>query len=93
MNHHGAYCVRHAWNPLLLGPCCPCMTGQQKLEYVQQQMRKAKAAPDICHIQCPYCLSVIKDGKPCCATMGRAMAAVLEREDVVDLMMEAAQRN
>jgi hypothetical protein len=93
MNHHGAYCVRHAWNPLTQGPCCQCMTGQQKLDYVWKQMREARLSPRDCLIQCPYCLSMITDGKPCCDVVARAMAAILAREDVVNLGMEAAQRN
>ena len=93
MNHNGAYCVRHMWNPLTQGPCCQCMTGQQKLDYVWKQMRDARLSPKDCVIQCPYCLSMITDGKPCCYVIARAMAAILAREDVVNLAMEAAQRN
>ena len=89
----GDYCARHAWNKFLNGPCCQCMSSDRKLEYVWEQMRKARLSPDICKIQCPYCLSVVGDGKACCSTMSHAMAAVLEREDRVDLMMEAANRN
>jgi hypothetical protein len=75
------------------------MTGQQKLDYVWKQMRDARDARDArlspkdCVIQCPYCLSMITDGKPCCDVIARAMAAILAREDVVNLAMEAAQRN
>ena len=94
MSDHSDFCARHMWNTLTQGPCCQCMTGQQKLEYVQRQVRMAKIASGECMIQCPYCLSRVgKDGKPCCPTMGRAIAAVLEREDVVDILMEAASRN
>ena len=72
------------------------MTGQQKLDYVWKQMREARSSPRDCLIQCPYCLSIITDGKPCCDVIARAMAAILLRsviEDVVDLAMEAANRN
>ena len=93
MNHNGAYCVLHAWNALTQGPCCQCMTGQQKLDYVWKQMREARLSPKDCLIQCPYCLSMITDGKPCCDVVARAMAAILAREDVVNLAMEAANRN
>jgi hypothetical protein len=44
-------------------------------------------------IQCPYCLSMITGGKPCCDVVARAMAAILAREDVVNLAIESAQRN
>jgi hypothetical protein len=69
------------------------MSGERKVDYVWEQMRKARISPEICKIQCPYCLSVVSDGKPCCQTLGRAMAAILEREDHVEVMMEAANRN
>jgi hypothetical protein len=70
------------------------MTGQQKLDYVWKQMREARLSPKACLIQCPYCLSMITDdGKPCCDVVARAMAAILAREDVVNLGMEAANRN
>jgi hypothetical protein len=93
MSDHPDFCARHMWNVLTQGPCCQCMTSQQKLDYVWKQMRMAKLSPKNCHIQCPYCLSVVTDGKPCCGVMRKAMAAVLEREDVVCVMMEAANRN
>ena len=93
MNHNGAYCVRHMWNPLTQGPCCQCMSGRQKLDYVWKQMRDARNAPELCLIQCPYCLKLITDGKPCCDTIRKAMAAILAREDVVNLAMEASNRN
>lgn len=93
MSDHSDFCARHMWNVLTQGPCCQCMNSAQKLDYVWRQMRMAKLDPEHCHIQCPYCLSVGTDGKPCCGTMRKAMAAVLEREDVVGVMMEAANRN
>jgi hypothetical protein len=69
------------------------MSGQQKLDYVWKQMREARLSPKDCCIQCPYCLKMITDGKPCCDTIAKAMAAILAREDVVNLAMEAANRN
>jgi hypothetical protein len=56
-------------------------------------MREARLSPKDCVIQCPYCLSMITDGKPCCDVIARAMAAILAREDVVNLGIEAANRN
>lgn len=89
------FCARHMWNTITQGPCCQCMTPQQRLDYLWKQMRAARLLPDpaMAKIQCPYCLSIILQGKPCCETTRKAIAAILEREDVVHVMMEGASRN
>jgi hypothetical protein len=87
------YCVQHMWNTITQGPCCQCMTSQEKLAYVWGQMRHSGPDEETM-IQCPYCLSAIKIGdKPCCHTLSRAVAAILQREDVMRCVMEQANRN
>ncbi len=89
MTEHVQYCARHMWNVLTQGPCCQCMTSEERLAYVWGQMRVRQEI-----LQCPYCLGTVAAGaKPCCKTMSHAIAAILEREDRVKLVMEAANRN
>lgn len=91
---HSQYCARHMWNIITQGPCCQCMTSEAKLAYVWEQVRLAKMAENPPALMCPYCLSVAEDGsKPCCKTLGNAIAAILQREDVMQCVMEQANRN
>jgi hypothetical protein len=87
------FCVRHAWDITQHGPCPQCMTSEQRLAYVWEQVRLAKLAVEFGSnpkdIQCPYCLCGVPAGAtPCCDTLGRAIAAILEREDVMQCVME-----
>lgn len=87
------FCIRHAWDTTQHGPCPQCMTGEQKLAYIWEQVRTAKLAQELeataKYLQCPYCLCMIPPGgKPCCQTLGSAIAVILEREDVMQMVMQ-----
>ena len=88
------YCARHMWNLSTQGPCLQCMDSNEKLAFVWAQMREARAICEPSHLSCPYCLSFVEfGGIPCCVTMGRALAAILEREDRMRVAMGAYGSN
>lgn len=82
------------WNKLTQGPCCQCMTGNEKIAFVWTQMREMWAKKEHAPLQCPYCLVVNAVGADlCCMTLKRCVQAVVNRENMVDEMMEHANLN
>lgn len=91
---HSDFCARHMWNVLTQGPCCQCMSANEKIAYVWTQMRAMWATAEHVPLQCPYCLTVNAVGADlCCSTLKRCVQAVVEREDAVDGLMQKASLN
>ena len=64
---------------------CQAMTGQEKLEFVRDQMQEIWRTGQEKHVHCPYCLTTVAIGKPaCCGTLHRAVNAVIEAREMVD---------
>ena len=82
------------WNTLTQGSCCQCMTSDEKIAFVWAQMRAMWAKHEHAPLQCPYCLCVNAVGADlCCKTLKRCVQAVVDRENMVDELMEKANRN
>jgi hypothetical protein len=66
--------------------------GVEKLGFVREQMEAMWRERREKEMSCPYCLSVVPVGaKACCGTLERAVAAILQAQDVAD-KLETAQR-
>ena len=64
--------------------------GMEKLAFVREQMASMWADNMEKELSCPYCLSVVPVGaKVCCGTLERAVAAILEAQEVVDRLDKA----
>ena len=64
---------------------CQAMTGQEKLEFVRNQMQEIWRTGQEKHVHCPYCLTTVAVGQPaCCGTLYRAVNAVIEAREMVD---------
>ena len=64
---------------------CQAMTGEEKLEFVRDQMQEIWRTGQEKHVHCPYCLTTVAIGKPaCCGTLHRAVNAVIEAREMVD---------
>lgn len=88
------FCARHMWNTVTQGPCCQCMNSNERIAFVWEQMRTMWARAEHLPLQCPYCLSTVPVGADmCCPTMKRAVAAIAERENAVDKLMENIAKN
>jgi len=64
--------------------------GVEKIAFVREQMASMWADNMEKELSCPYCLSVVPVGaKVCCGTLERAVAAILEAQEVVDRLDKA----
>ena len=75
------------------------MTSEQKIAYVEKQIAACKQGRQN-SINCPYCDSQNIEGNPlCCDLLGRAVAAILIRQDMkakaehAERIMEKVQSN
>jgi hypothetical protein len=94
MAEHSAFCARHMWNVLTQGPCCQCMSANEKIAYVWTEMRKMWAAGEHAPLMCPYCLTVNAVGAElCCTTLKRCVKAITERENAVDALQQKVAKN
>jgi hypothetical protein len=66
--------------------------GNEKLGFVREQMEAMWREGCEKEISCPYCLSVVPVGAAaCCATLQRAVNAILEAQNVCD-KLDTARR-
>ncbi len=88
------FCARHMWNTITQGPCCQCMTPNDKIAYVWGQMREMWKKAEHAPLMCPYCLTVNAVGAElCCPTLKRCVNAITERENAIDRLEEKVTRN
>ena len=91
---HAQYCARHMWNTLTQGPCTQCMTSNEKIAFVWNQMRLMWARAEHLPLQCPYCMAVnAVDAELCCRTLKHCVKAITERENAVDALQQKVVLN
>ena len=68
------------------------MTGDEKLEFVRDQMQIMWREQKEMDIHCPYCLNVVEHGdSACCETLMKAVNAIIEAQTLID-RIELANR-
>ena len=68
------------------------MTGDEKLEFVRDQMQVMWREQKEMDIHCPYCLHVVNPGDSvCCETLMKAVNAIIEAQNLIE-RIELANR-